>query len=59
MAGWTLVKLRNAAWGLGVLSVFVHSTVDFPLQDPVIVVWLFALMGAMAGQSLKPRGEIS
>lgn len=37
-------------WGVGVAAVFLHSAVDFPLQEPAIVFSLFALLAAQAQQ---------
>jgi len=33
-------------WLIGVLSVLIHSAVDFPMQEPALVLWVFALFGA-------------
>ncbi len=35
-------------WGVGVAAVFLHSFVDFPLQEPAIVFSLLALLAALA-----------
>lgn len=47
----SVVRAAKAPWGIGVVAVFLHSVVDFPLQDPVIAVWLFALAGVLAGET--------
>lgn len=34
-------------WGLGVVFVFLHSFIDYPIREPVIGAILFVLIGAM------------
>jgi O-antigen ligase len=38
----------QSIWGLGVLSVMIHSWVDFPLREPVLSFLWFALAGAVS-----------
>jgi hypothetical protein len=40
-----------------VLMVFVHSVVDFPLQDPVLELWLFVLLGVLAAENSAQRNS--
>jgi hypothetical protein len=35
--------------------VFVHSVVDFPLEDPLLALWLFALVGVLSAESAARR----
>ncbi|MGB7720776.1 MAG: O-antigen ligase family protein [Bryobacteraceae bacterium] len=51
VAIWSLPKAFKTVWGMGVIAVFVHSTVDFPLQKPVLDLWLFALLGLLAAET--------
>jgi O-antigen ligase len=53
IAIWSVPKAVRTVWGIGVVAVFVHATVDFPLQKPVLELWLFALLGAMAAESMS------
>ncbi len=39
--GWRTI------WGLGVVFVFLHSFIDYPMREPVIGAILFVLIGAM------------
>jgi len=50
IAIWSIPRAWRTVWGLGLLAVFVHSIVDFPLQKPVLELWLFALLGALAAE---------
>jgi O-antigen ligase len=39
----------KSLWGIGLLAVFAHATVDYPFeQRPALATYLFALMGALA-----------
>ncbi len=33
-------------WLIGVLSILIHSMIDFPMQEPALALWAFALLGA-------------
>jgi O-antigen ligase len=44
---------RRALWGIGIVSVFVHSLVDFPLQRPTVMLWLITMLGCL--ESARPR----
>lgn len=41
----------RSLWGIGLMAVFVHATVDYPFeQRPALAVYLFALMGVLAAE---------
>lgn len=40
-------------WGVGIAAVFLHSAVDFPLQEPAIVFSLLALLAALAREAAR------
>jgi O-antigen ligase len=44
---WLLKPSLQSVWGLGVLSVMIHSFVDYPLQDPALAFLWFTLAGAL------------
>lgn len=46
---WIIPPAARSIWGIGVISILLHSFVDFPLQKPAIAAWTFMLMGAVAG----------
>ena len=50
IAIWNVRRTFRAVWGIGMVAVFVHAAVDFPLQRPVLELWLFALLGALAAE---------
>jgi len=53
IAIWSLPKAFKTVWGMGVIGGFVHSAVDFPLQKPVLELWLFALLGLLAAETRR------
>jgi hypothetical protein len=47
-ASWVAPRAVCSISGIGLLTVFAHSIVDFPLHDPPLEFWTFALLGALA-----------
>lgn len=45
VALWSAPRLMRSLWGLGVLAVWLHACVDFPMQVPALALWLFVLLG--------------
>lgn len=48
---WSVRYSIHFPWGLGVVAVFLHSLVDFPLQKPPIAALTFVLLGALAASA--------
>ena len=46
IALWSARAAWRAPWAAGVMAVFLHSLVDYPLQKAAILAWLFVLLGA-------------
>ena len=44
---WMAKPSLTSIWGLGVLSVMIHSLMDYPLQDPALLCLWFSLAGAL------------
>jgi O-antigen ligase len=53
VAVWCGVKATSRPWALGIVSVFLHSLIDFPLQNPVIALWLFTLIGVLTADPVS------
>jgi O-antigen ligase len=51
VALWSARAAWQAPWAAGVVAVFLHSFVDYPLQKPAISAWLFVLLGACAAKA--------
>jgi O-antigen ligase len=49
IAGWSLRPAVRSLWGVGILSVWVHALLDYPMQQrPALAAFFFALIGALA-----------
>ena len=57
VALWSVRGVWRAPWAAGVVAVFLHSFVDYPLQKPAIAAWLFVLLGACAASPQRHRGH--
>jgi hypothetical protein len=55
IAIWSFRKAVVSPWGVGVCTVFVHSLVDFNLQEPLMALWLFALIGVLSAETAARR----
>ena len=53
IAIWSLPKAFKTVWGIGLIAVFVHGGVDFPLQKPMLELWQFVLLGVLAAECRK------
>jgi len=51
LAMWSVPQAARSIWGLGVVSVFLHSLVDFNLQLPALAAWTFVLLGAVCAEA--------
>jgi hypothetical protein len=51
VAIWSIPRGFRTVWGIGLTAVFVHGVVDFPLQKPVLELWLFTLLGVVAAEA--------
>jgi O-antigen ligase len=45
---WTIRPAVKSLWGIGILSVLVHSWVDYPFHRTGIAVWIFTMWGVLA-----------
>jgi len=50
MAACAVRPALRTIWGVGILSLFVHCLVDYPMQKPALALWVFVLMGAVMGR---------
>jgi O-antigen ligase len=50
IAGMSVRPALRSIWGLGILLVFVHCLVDYPMQQrPALAAFFFAMLGAIFG----------
>jgi O-antigen ligase len=45
---WSIRPAIRSVWGIGVLSVFIHSWVDFPFVFLPLAIWIFVMLGLLA-----------
>jgi O-antigen ligase len=51
VAAWTIRPAVRSVWGIGLWAVFLHSLVDYPMQQrPALAAFFFAMLGALAAQ---------
>ncbi len=49
IVGWSARPAVRSLWGIGLLAVFVHCLVDYPMQQrPALVAFFFAMLGTLA-----------
>ena len=51
IAIWSLRPAANSLWGIGIVAIFLHCLVDYPIQRPALGGFFFVLLGALAAQA--------
>lgn len=57
VALWSVRRGWKDPWGLGVATVFVHCTVDYPIQRTGVALVMFAMLAALAASGIQARRE--
>ncbi len=58
VAAWSVKPALRSLWGVGILSVWLHALVDYPMQQrPALAAFFFALLGALASETHFPFRE--
>lgn len=53
IAAWSVRPAIRSLWGLGLVAVFLHCLVDYPMQQrPALAAFFFAMLGVLAGYEL-------
>ncbi len=47
IAVWAIPRAFRSGWGLGVVAIFIHRFVDYPLQRPAVALVFFTILGAL------------
>lgn len=55
VALWSARPAFRSIWGLGLLSVFLHALVDYPMQRLGLAAWVFVLLGTLAAAERDRR----
>ena len=50
---WCLRPAFGSIWGLGVISVFVHATVDYPFSRPGLGSWTMVIIAMLAAHTTR------
>ena len=60
IAIWSLRASRRVLWGIGIVTVFIHCLVDYPIQRPALGAAFFLLLGmlAAAGKSSEKALDV-
>jgi O-antigen ligase len=60
MVGLSVSPAIRSVWGLGVLFVFLHCLVDYPMQQrPALAAFFFALLGVIHSPLPDGRGSVT
>ena len=52
---WTLRPAIQTIWGVGVIAVFLHASVDYPFSRPAIGAWITIVIAMLAAISCHSR----
>jgi O-antigen ligase len=53
IAAWTIRQAMRSLWGVGMIAVFLHCLVDYPMQQrPALAAFFFAMLGILADYEL-------
>jgi O-antigen ligase len=56
---WSLRPAFRSVWGLGVVAVFLHATVDYPFSRPALASWVIVILSMLASdERLCTKGHI-
>jgi O-antigen ligase len=50
---WSLRPAFGSVWGVGVIAVFLHATVDYPFSRPALAAWIMAVIALLGTASHK------
>ncbi len=58
IAAWSVRPALQSLWGLGIVSVWLHALLDYPMQQrPALAAFFFALLGVLASETGVPFRE--
>jgi len=58
IVGLSFRPALRSIWGLGPLVVLMHSLVDFPMQTPAIVAWVFVFLAGAVARERSSRHRL-
>jgi O-antigen ligase len=58
IAMWCIGPALRSLWGIGILAVFLHCLIDYPMQQrPALAAFFFAMIGALAAARSDPARD--
>jgi O-antigen ligase len=58
IAGWSVGPAVRSLWGVGILSVWLHALIDYPMQQrPALAAFFFALLGTLAATAAAASAQ--
>ena len=58
IAVWSVRAARHVLWGVGVVAVFIHCFVDYPIQRPALGATFFLFLGMLASAAQSPQKSL-
>ena len=59
IAAWSLGPAVRSLWGVGILSVWLHALIDYPMQQrPALAAFFFALLGTLAATMASAPDDV-
>jgi O-antigen ligase len=59
IAAWSVGPAVRSLWGVGILSVWLHALIDYPMQQrPALAAFFFALLGTLAATTASARDDV-
>jgi O-antigen ligase len=58
IAVWSVRPALRSRWGIGVIAVFLHCLVDYPLQKPALAAFFFTLLAVLACSAKEPKMHV-
>ncbi|MGC9950110.1 MAG: O-antigen ligase family protein [Bryobacteraceae bacterium] len=55
---WCLRPAFGSAWGVGVVAVFLHATVDYPFSRPALAAWIVVMIALLATRKQSAASEL-
>ena len=58
VASWSAGPALRSLWGIGILGVWLHALIDYPMQQrPALAAFLFALLGTLAAATARDDAQ--
>jgi O-antigen ligase len=59
IAAWSVGPALRSLWGVGILSVWLHALIDYPMQQrPALAAFFFTLLGTLAATTASARDDV-